>query len=133
MSNSIDIINYLTKIANEKKINHSAVNQAFTDAITKIYTRNEPDMVLEIKIDIDNKIFAINRLFTIVGDDQNDYNDITEIPLSEAKVFEPNAEVGGIFKKPVDPNKFDRLAINNMAYEFRKNISHETASVTYSK
>jgi N utilization substance protein A len=110
-----ELIHSIKEIAKEKKLSDDFVVAAVKDAIIKEYTREYVDANVDVEFDLANNNFAVYRVYTIVSDGLGeDFDDYLEITLDDAKLFNPNAQVGGTIKKEVLLEKLDKKLIQNI-------------------
>ena len=53
-------------VADEKKVPRDAVADVLKDAIVKAYVKERDEEMIEVEIDLDNKIFNINQIFKML-------------------------------------------------------------------
>ncbi len=77
-----------------------------------------------LKITYDKKNYlTFQRKLTVVPDAREIVDDVSEIILSRALMYDDKAIVGGVILKPVDPSDlFNRVMIEEFKKEFNKNI-----------
>ncbi|MDR2821833.1 MAG: hypothetical protein LBV53_02650, partial [Mycoplasmataceae bacterium] len=127
-----ELIHSIKEIAKEKKLSDDFVVAAVKDAIIKEYTREYVDANVDVEFDLANNNFAVYRVYTIVSDGLGeDFDDYLEITLDDAKLFNPNAQVGGTIKKEVLLEKLDKKLIQNIWNSFKHNLNSEANKSIY--
>jgi N utilization substance protein A len=110
-----ELIHSIKEIAKEKKLSDDFVVEAAKDAIIKEYTREYVDSRVEVEFDLAHNNFAVYRVYLIVANDLDEnFDDYLEITLDDAKLFDPNAKIGGSIRKEVLLEKLDKKLIQNI-------------------
>lgn len=125
-------------VADEKKVPRDAVADVLKDAIVKAYVKERDEEMIEVEIDLDNKIFNINQIFTIVEDNE-DLNDYCEISVQNAKKYleqigsDQTPILGEKIKKPIDLESLDKKIISHIIQIFKQGITVQGNLQIYSK
>ncbi len=106
-----EIILVADTVAREKNIDKEDVFTAMEIAIQK-GARSKYGAEHDIRAKIDRKTGAISlaRYREVVADDAVIENEAAQLPLSRAKDYDPNAEVGSFLIDPLPPIDFGRIA-----------------------
>src|SRR5258706_5004062 len=103
-----DLLQVAEAVARDKGIDRDEVLQAMEQAIQKA-GRSKYGQEYDIRSEIDRKSGQIRLLrFREVAEPVE--NDATQIPLGEARRFNPDAEVGDFITDPLPPIDFGRIA-----------------------
>src|SRR5438445_13270564 len=103
-----DLLQVADAVAADKGIDRDEVLQAMEQAIQKA-GRSKYGQEYDIRSEIDRKSGQIRLLrFREVAEPVE--NEATQIPLSEARRFNPDAEVGDFITDPLPPIDFGRIA-----------------------
>ncbi|MDR2369429.1 MAG: transcription termination factor NusA [Mycoplasmataceae bacterium] len=121
-----DTINALTLIADENNIPRDTVAEALKDAIIKSYTKEYPETIVEVDIDIDNKRLSIHQLFKVV-EPNDELNDYAEITITEAQKVDPKLQVGDFYKKVIPLQELSKLSLGmHLAQMFKHNVTNQS-------
>jgi N utilization substance protein A len=103
-----DLLQVADAVARDKGIDRDEVLQAMEQAIQKA-GRSKYGQEYDIRSEIDRKSGQIRLLrFREVADPIE--NEATQIPLTEARRFNPDAEIGDFITDPLPPIDFGRIA-----------------------
>jgi transcription termination/antitermination protein NusA len=103
-----DLLQVADAVARDKGIDRDEVLQAMEQAIQKA-GRSKYGQEYDIRSEIDRKSGQIRLLrFREVADPVE--NEATQIPLGEARRFNPDAEIGDFITDPLPPIDFGRIA-----------------------
>src|SRR5712692_9827101 len=103
-----DLLQVADVVARDKGIDRDEVLQAMEQAIQKA-GRSKYGQEYDIRSEIDRKSGQIRLLrFREVADPIE--NEATQIPLTEARRFNPDAEIGDFITDPLPPIDFGRIA-----------------------
>jgi N utilization substance protein A len=103
-----DLLQVADAVARDKGIDRDEVLQAMEQAIQKA-GRSKYGQEYDIRSEIDRKSGQI-RLLRFREVAESIENDATQIPLGEARRFNPDAEVGDFITDPLPPIDFGRIA-----------------------
>lgn len=126
----------IEEIAKTKQIPVITVVKAFEDAMQKAYSREFPEEVCEVSIDLNTDKINLSKIFNVVENNKQDLNEYFEIALDEAKKKDPNLKVGDKWKEKFDIQSLERRVVLHMLQVFKhgvviesnKNIYHEWIS-----
>ena len=106
-----EIILVADTVAREKNIDKEDVFQAMEIAIQKA-GRSKYGFEHDIRANIDRKTGAITlaRYREVVADDAVIENEVTQLPLEDAKLYDSNAKVGEFIVDELPPIDFGRIA-----------------------
>ncbi|MXI86186.1 transcription termination factor NusA [Sphaerochaeta halotolerans] len=113
----------------EKNISEELVISTIEDILRAAYKRKfgtDENAVIEFSEDYTSVELASRR--QIVDDDEW-YNEVTEIPLSEAKEIHEECEIGDELLIPVDLKEFDRISVQSAkqrAHQSFRDIQKDT-------
>jgi N utilization substance protein A len=120
-----DFLQYIKLISSENRIPRDTVAEGLRDAIKKAYDKEYPESVIEINIDLDKSILAVNTLLKVV-EPYEDLNDYTEINLSDAQKYDAKIQAGETLRLPVDLSKLERPVVTHILQVFKHNVYFET-------
>jgi len=106
-----EIVNVADSVAREKDIDKEDVFVAMEVAIQKA-GRTKYGFEQDIRVNIDRRTGAISlsRYREVIDDDTVIENEAAQIPLSAAKKYDKNLEVGDFIIDPLPPMDFGRIA-----------------------
>jgi N utilization substance protein A len=113
----------------EKNISEELVISTIEDILRAAYKRKfgtEENAVIQFSEDFTSVELASKRQ---IVDDDNWYNEVTEIPLSEAQEIHPECEIGDELLIPVDLKEFDRISVQSAkqrAHQSFRDIQKDT-------
>lgn len=118
----------------EKNISEELVISTIEDILRAAYKRKfgtDENAVIEFSEDYMSVELASRRK---IVDDDNWYNEVTEIPLSEAKEIHEECEIGDELLIPVDLKEFDRISVQSAkqrAHQSFRDIQKDTLYSEY--
>lgn len=118
----------------EKNISEELVISTIEDILRAAYKRKfgtDENAVIEFSEDYLSVELASRRK---IVDDDNWYNEVTEIPLSEAKEIHEDCEIGDELLIPVDLKEFDRISVQSAkqrAHQSFRDIQKDTLYSEY--
>ncbi|MGE4453186.1 MAG: transcription termination factor NusA [Sphaerochaeta sp.] len=124
-----DIGDAIRSMVAEKNISEELVISTIEDILRAAYKRKfgtDENAVIEFSEDFSSVELASRR--QIVDDDEW-YNEVTEIPLSEAKEIHEECEIGDELLIPVDLKEFDRISVQSAkqrAHQSFRDIQKDT-------
>jgi N utilization substance protein A len=130
------ILDIVESIALEKNISKESATDAFKEALINTAKRlTSPTTSFEVNIDEDNKNFSINRVITVVEDNDPRLEEEPDayIGLSEAKEFDASLEVGDQLKEEFDLSNFGRTASANLFKELEYHIQRRIEQDLFEK
>lgn len=128
-SNQIKLI--IEEIAKTKQISVTTVIKAFEDAMQKAYSKEFPEEICEVSIDLDTGKINLSKIFVVVENDKSDLNEYFEITLDEAKKKDPNLKVGDKLKEKFDIQTLERRVVLHMLQVFKHGVVIESNKNTY--
>ena len=128
-SNQIKLI--VEEIANTKQIPVPTVVKAFEDAMQKAYSKEFPEEVCEVTIDLDSGKINLHKIFDVVENNKQDLNEYFEITLDEAKKKDPSLKVGDKWKEKFDIQSLERRVVLHMLQVFKHGVVIESNKNTY--
>lgn len=119
-----NMIKALVSLEDEKNISEEVVLDALKEAMAKAYKKNAELQDIDVVAEINEKKKTIDLFqnYTVVPTDDDVEDDELEIGLAEAKVFDANAEVGGIIRRPVEMTEMSRAAVSIAKNVLRQKI-----------
>ncbi|MDD4011169.1 MAG: transcription termination factor NusA [Sphaerochaetaceae bacterium] len=103
----------ITTMANEKGIPVELVVDTLKQTILATFKRKfgtDENALVEFSDDLETVSLYSKK---IVVEEENYYNEVTEIPLDEAQELDADAEVGDELRIPLDLKNFDRISIQS--------------------
>ena len=113
----------------EKNISEELVISTIEDILRAAYKRKfgtDENAVIQFSEDFTSVELASRRQ---IVDDDNWYNEVTEIPLSEAQEIHEECEIGDELLIPVDLKEFDRISVQSAkqrAHQSFRDIQKDT-------
>lgn len=109
--NNKEILLVVDAMSNEKGVDKEVIFQAIEAALA-MATRKRHDMNLDASIKIDRVTgdYETFRQWLIVEDDEELESEETQITLAAAREKDPEAEVGGYIREPMESVEFGRIA-----------------------
>ena len=127
--NQIKLI--VEEIANTKQIPVPTVVKAFEEAMQKAYSKEFPEEVCEVTIDLDSGKINLHKIFDVVENNKQDLNEYFEITLDEAKKKDPSLKVGDKWKEKFDIQSLERRVVLHMLQVFKHGVVIESNKNTY--
>jgi N utilization substance protein A len=108
---SKDILLIVDSISNEKGVDKDVIFEAIEAALATVAAKRYPEDVL-IRVAIDRKTgdYESFRGWTVVEDGKEELISSKEIPLSQAKEYDNDIEVGDVVEDSVESVEFGRIA-----------------------
>jgi len=130
------ILDIIEAIAHEKNISKESAIEAFKEALINTAKRlTSQTSTFEIIIDNDTKTYSINRVITVVADDDEKLEEELDsyIPLSEAKEFDNSIEIGDQLKEEFILEDHGRTASANLFRELEYHIQRRIEQDLFEK
>lgn len=133
-----ELLSAITFIADEKKIPRDAVVEALKSSIIKAYTKEYPEELIEVNIDIDQKELSVNAVFNIV-EDYEDLNDYCEMTVKQANDYykkhkiAKEAKIGDTLLKPIELLKLPNKIVEHIMQLFKQAIVSESNIEIYNQ
>lgn len=100
------------KIEKEKGIAKDKLVEMVSLALKKTYLKENPDVNIDIKIDVEKETIRLYEKKLIVPDDKKDIDDDKEIYYSDAIKLKKNYKVNSVALIQIDIEKFERRLAN---------------------
>jgi hypothetical protein len=114
-----NLLESLLQLAKKSQIPIDLACANFKNAIIRTFEIYDTDRKIDINIDVDKNVLDISEVYTVIPDNVDDYDDIIEMPINEAKKIVSDCKVGDTIKKTIDLNSiisdrsfYERLAKN---------------------
>ncbi len=130
------ILDIIEAIAHEKNISRENAIEAFKDALINTAKRlTTPSSDFEVIIDNDTKTYSVNKVITVVPDDDERLEEEPDsyIPLSEAKEFDDSIEVGDQLKEEFVLEDYGRTASANLFRELEYHVQRRIEQDLFEK
>ena len=130
------ILDIIEAIAHEKNISRENAIEAFKDALINTAKRlTTPSSDFEVVIDNDTKTYSVNKVITVVPDDDERLEEEPDsyIPLSEAKEFDDSIEVGDQLKEEFVLEDYGRTASANLFRELEYHVQRRIEQDLFEK
>ncbi|WP_052663103.1 transcription termination factor NusA [Mycoplasmoides pirum] len=119
----------ITELANTKKLSSDEVIDILSDSIKKAFMREDPEIVIDVQVDLKLGTLKINKVLKVIETETEDFDDINEIVLDEAKKTMPNVKVGDLFFKEVsllNKNDISKQMVQYVLQLFKQRIAELT-------
>ncbi len=130
------ILDIIEAIAHEKNISRENAIEAFKDALVNTAKRlTTPSSDFEVIIDNDTKTYSVNKVITVVPDDDERLEEEPDsyISLSEAKEFDDSIEVGDQLKEEFVLEDYGRTASANLFRELEYHVQRRIEQDLFEK
>ena len=130
------ILDIIEAIAHEKNISRENAIEAFKDALVNTAKRlTTPSSDFEVIIDNDTKTYSVNKVITVVPDDDERLEEEPDsyISLSEAKEFDNSIEVGDQLKEEFVLEDYGRTASANLFRELEYHVQRRIEQDLFEK
>jgi N utilization substance protein A len=130
------ILDIIEAIAHEKNISRESALDAFKDALVNTAKKlTTPTSAFEIIIDNDTKTYSINKVITVVADDDEKLEEEPDayISLSEAKEFDDSIEIGDQLKEEFVLEDHGRTASANLFRELEYHVQRRIEQDLFEK
>ncbi|MCB4748189.1 MAG: transcription termination factor NusA [Sulfurovum sp.] len=130
------ILDIIEAIAHEKNISRENALEAFKDALINTAKKlTTPSSAFEIIIDNDTKTYNINKVITVVLDNDEKLEEEPDayISLSEAKGFDNSIEVGDQLKEEFILEDHGRTASANLFKELEYHVQRQVEQDLFEK
>lgn len=123
----------IREMVEEKHMSQELVHSMIENMIKAAYKKKfGTDENCYIEIADDNSKIEVFIKKLVVPDDEN-FDDLTQITISDAKEYDENAELDDEILEPVDPTNFDRLAIHAGKQKFKQSSRDAMKNLLYSE
>ncbi|MBA2654248.1 MAG: transcription termination/antitermination protein NusA [Gammaproteobacteria bacterium] len=108
---SKDILLVVDSISNEKGVEKEVIFEAIEAALATVTAKRYPDEVT-IRVAIDRKTgdYESFRYWTVVEEDNEEFDPSRDLLLSQAKELDSELEVGDVVEEPIESEDFGRIA-----------------------
>lgn len=121
----------INQMVDEKKISEEMVLETIREFVRAAYKRKYgTDENVEISFSDDLDELRVSAIKTVV-EEENYYNEVTEIPLDEAQELADGVEVGDSLMIPLDPQTFDRGAVQTAKQRAQQSFKDIQNNYTY--
>ncbi len=131
MSN--DLGDAIRSLISERGISEELVLETIRGLLMAAYKRkfgSNDNAVVEFNEERDNVNLYARK---VVVDDDNYYEEVTEIPLSEAQELHHESEIGDEILIPIDPKTFDRISVQTAKQKARQDLREIQKDTLYSE
>ena len=140
-----DLLSAFVYIADEKQIPRDAVVEGLKVAIEKAYKKEYDEELIEVNIDIDNKVLEVNKLLNVVDKQltaekvEDELNDYCEINVNDANAYakkmhdDKEYKVGDVLKQPIDLTKLPKKVVEHIIQLFKQAIVSQSNNQVYLK
>jgi len=119
------ILDIIEAMAHEKNISEENAIEAFKDAVIKTAQRlTTPETTFEVHIDPDTRTYHVQKVITVVADDDERLEEARDsfMPLSEAKAYDDEIEIGDQLRSDFVLEDHGRTAAANLFKELEYHI-----------
>ena len=130
------ILDIIEAIAHEKNISRESAIEAFKEALINTAKKlTSPSSSFEAIIDNDTKTYTINKVITVVADDDEKLEEEPDsyISLSEAKEFDYSIEIGDQLKEEFVLEEHGRTASANLFRELEYHVQRRIEQDLFEK
>ena len=130
------ILDIIEAIAHEKNISKESALEAFKEALVNTAKRlTSPSSAFEIILDNDTKTYSINKVITVVADDDEKLEEEPDayMPLSEAKEYDDSIEIGDQLKEEFVLEEYGRTASANLFKELEYHVQRRIEQDLFEK
>ena len=108
MNKKIPLKSIVNSVSNEKGISKEIIFDAIKEAILFATKKKYKMLNVETTLDQDTGSYKTYAIYNVTDDIQI-YNPFQDIPLTQAKKYNPNIEIGGTIKKEIESITFGRI------------------------
>ncbi|SFV90964.1 Transcription termination protein NusA [hydrothermal vent metagenome] len=130
------ILDIIEAIAHEKNISRESAIEAFKDALVNTAKKlTSQSSTFEAIIDNDTKSYTVNKVITVVADDDEKLEEEPDsyIGLSEAKEFDDSIEIGDQLKEEFVLEEHGRTASANLFRELEYHVQRRIEQDLFEK
>jgi transcription termination/antitermination protein NusA len=107
--NNIELIKAIRQLEEEKGLGTDVLVEAIEAALLSAYKKNFGSAAQNIRVEVDREtgeqhVYSVRTIVEAVTDPN------TEVPLAEARTWDPESQVGDIVEVEVTPKDFGRIA-----------------------
>lgn len=134
MSDKKTFIDKIDKIAEEKGVEKQIVIDFLKTAYEKVYLKENPDCLFEVKADLNSKnLISIVQKKEVVEKNDDEIDDDREILLQEALKIKKSYKIGDFVKFEIDVSKFDKRLVDNIRQVFNQSLMGISREKIYSQ
>ena len=128
-----NMIKALSLVEDEKNISEDVILDALKEAMAKAYKKNAELQDIDVVAEINEKKKTIDlyQNYVVVPSDDDVEDDELEIGLAEAKEYDPDVEVGGTIRRPVEMTEMSRAAVSIAKNVLRQKIREAEKVAVY--
>lgn len=118
------IVGNIEELAKQYGVSQAKIGETLADIITKIYNKQKPDQIIKVNFDLAKGGINSQLQFNVIEDCKDDeYDDFTEIPLTEAKKH-GNFKVGDLCEVEFDIlGYFQKNEISTIMQMFKQKLN----------
>ena len=123
----------LSAVEEQRNIPETVILDALKEAMAKAYKKDAELSDIDVVAEINEKKKTIDlyQNYIVLESDDDVQDDELEIGLAEAKEFDPNAEVGGKIRRPIEVEGLSRAAVSIAKNVMRQKIREAEKSAVY--
>ena len=128
-----DMRDAILQMSEEKHISQEMVLETIREFVKAAYKRKfgtDENVVVDFSEDLSELRCSARK---VVVEEENYYNEVTEIPLDEARELADDVEVGDSLMIPLDPHTFDRGAVQSAKQRAQQSFKDIQNNYTYSE
>jgi len=130
------ILDIIEAIAHEKNISKESAMEAFKEALVNTAKKlTSQSSTFEVFLDQDSKTYTINKVITVVADDDEKLEEAPDsyIGISEAKEFDDSIEIGDQLKEEFILEDHGRTASANLFRELEYHVQRRIEQDLFEK
>lgn len=130
------IVDIIEAIAHEKNITRESAMEAFREALINTAKKlTTQESTFEANIDMDTKDYSISKVITVVADDDERLEEMSDsfMPISEAKEYDPEIELGDELRSEFILEDHGRTAAANLFRELEYHVQRRIEQDLFEK
>ncbi|MEA3419960.1 MAG: transcription termination factor NusA [Campylobacterota bacterium] len=130
------IVDIIEAIAHEKNITRESAMEAFKEALINTAKKlTTQESTFEANIDMDTKNYSIHKVITVVADDDERLEELKDsfMPISEAKEYDPEIELGDELRSEFVLEDHGRTAAANLYRELEYHVQRRIEQDLFEK
>ena len=130
------IVDIIEAIAHEKNITKESAIEAFREALINTAKKlTTQESTFEANIDMDTKDYSISKVITVVADDDERLEELSDsfMPISEAKEYDPEIELGDELRSEFILEDYGRTAAANLFRELEYHVQRRIEQDLFEK
>lgn len=119
----------IAELGATKNLTSDQIVEILSSSIKKALAKEDPDIRVEVTVDLNTGLLKIDRLLKIVPEETDDFDDINEITLAEAQKTMPEAKIGDDFLKEIsliNKNDISKQMVQYILQLFKQKIAELT-------